>query len=507
MALARFEDFIGGLLQREGGYANNLGGTGEEVNMGITKASYPHLNIRGMTEQQATSIYKRDFWDRLPMEGLSQRAADIAADASVHSGVGFGRELIAGSGGDPDKMLQMRRDKYNRIMENDPSKRQFRRNWMGRVDKFSPSRYSSGGQAGGGQTYDSMPQQQQVQTAQGTAVQEGGQNPGSVQDMLARIEELRPEPLTGMQRMGGAMAEGFANQKPYQGMSAIAGFMNAYGAGQRMNAKEKLANRAYEFKAMSLQRELLKGEKQNEWKKGDEGLLFRTKNDGTLETKQMEGGEKSTSPEWMPDMYGGDPSKYFTQADSIGDGARKALGPFEEGAKHFNTVRATYKANPDTGKWTNSDAIVAVKSLEKLLDPTSIVRGSESAAYEAGASILEKYKRLLQQGAEGGTPLAKAEIDSILTTLNRVYAASLPQAEAIREGWKERGVNRGVIQYGEEGDITRNDAFTIHDWSSPMDLSGVSTEQPNTGVSGTGSPVPIYTPAEQEFIDEVEDDR
>jgi lysozyme family protein len=57
-----FRAAVARVLQREGGYVNHPSDKGGETNFGITKASYPKLNIKKLTREQAVEIYHRDYW-------------------------------------------------------------------------------------------------------------------------------------------------------------------------------------------------------------------------------------------------------------------------------------------------------------------------------------------------------------------------------------------------------------------------------------------------------------
>lgn len=62
--IARF-DAHSAPIDHEGGCVNHPEDPGGETKFGITKRSYPHLNIRDLTLDDARAIYRRDFWDRL----------------------------------------------------------------------------------------------------------------------------------------------------------------------------------------------------------------------------------------------------------------------------------------------------------------------------------------------------------------------------------------------------------------------------------------------------------
>jgi lysozyme family protein len=51
-------------MDAEGGYGNSSSDLGGETNIGISKRSYPHLDIKNLTRETALPIYKSDFWDK-----------------------------------------------------------------------------------------------------------------------------------------------------------------------------------------------------------------------------------------------------------------------------------------------------------------------------------------------------------------------------------------------------------------------------------------------------------
>ncbi|MFZ6773019.1 glycoside hydrolase family 108 protein [Undibacterium sp. SXout7W] len=75
------------VLPAEGGYVNDLRDPGGETKFGISKRTYPNLNISGLTLDDAKRIYKRDFWDVLQLDGAPLSIARHLMDAAVNSGV------------------------------------------------------------------------------------------------------------------------------------------------------------------------------------------------------------------------------------------------------------------------------------------------------------------------------------------------------------------------------------------------------------------------------------
>lgn len=60
--MADFNLAIPVVLKNEGGYVNNPSDPGGETKYGISKASYPYVDIANLTVGQATAIYMKDFW-------------------------------------------------------------------------------------------------------------------------------------------------------------------------------------------------------------------------------------------------------------------------------------------------------------------------------------------------------------------------------------------------------------------------------------------------------------
>lgn len=58
-----FDQAFDRLMGHEGGYVNHPNDPGGETNWGISKRSYPAVDIARLTREQAKTIYRRDFWD------------------------------------------------------------------------------------------------------------------------------------------------------------------------------------------------------------------------------------------------------------------------------------------------------------------------------------------------------------------------------------------------------------------------------------------------------------
>jgi len=83
----KFEKIINTILDHEGNYVNDPLDRGGETKFGISKRSYPDVDIKGLTLEHAKFIYKRDFWDNKQYKNIENLAiATKAFDLSVNMG-------------------------------------------------------------------------------------------------------------------------------------------------------------------------------------------------------------------------------------------------------------------------------------------------------------------------------------------------------------------------------------------------------------------------------------
>jgi lysozyme family protein len=75
------------LMGHEGGYVNHPNDPGGETNWGISKRSYPNVDIKALTRDGAKAIYKRDFWDRIHADEMYDGVAFQALDFAINSGI------------------------------------------------------------------------------------------------------------------------------------------------------------------------------------------------------------------------------------------------------------------------------------------------------------------------------------------------------------------------------------------------------------------------------------
>lgn len=82
-----FTKMIERILGHEGGYVNDPADPGGETNWGISKRSFPTINIKALTRAEAISIYERYFWIPLKAERFDDGVAYQLLDSAVNSGI------------------------------------------------------------------------------------------------------------------------------------------------------------------------------------------------------------------------------------------------------------------------------------------------------------------------------------------------------------------------------------------------------------------------------------
>lgn len=82
-----FDQCFAAVIGAEGGYANNPADPGGETKFGISKRSYPSLDIKSLTLDDAKTIYRNDYWNRVQGDTLPPPLALVVFDSAVNNGV------------------------------------------------------------------------------------------------------------------------------------------------------------------------------------------------------------------------------------------------------------------------------------------------------------------------------------------------------------------------------------------------------------------------------------
>ena len=157
----RFRRAVEVVLEHEGGYVNDPRDPGGETKYGISKRSYPDLDIASLTREDAIAIYHRDWWrrygyDRLQDDAVATKLLDMAVNmgpATAHrllqevlvflgynvavDGIIGPQTIGAANKADPKRLLQALRwkaaERYFRLVEQRPQSRAFLIGWLRRA--------------------------------------------------------------------------------------------------------------------------------------------------------------------------------------------------------------------------------------------------------------------------------------------------------------------------------------------------------------------------------------
>jgi len=83
-----FDQAVAVIFLHEGGYSKNDNDPGGETRWGISKRSYPEVDIYNLTKEQAKEIYERDYWKPLRLYMIDNANACLELfDFSVNAGI------------------------------------------------------------------------------------------------------------------------------------------------------------------------------------------------------------------------------------------------------------------------------------------------------------------------------------------------------------------------------------------------------------------------------------
>lgn len=89
-----FNQAIEIILKHEGGYVFDPDDPGGETKYGISKRSYPDLDIKNLTIGYAKFIYELDYWTKMKCDGLPRNIRLAVFDCAVNQGVYFSSKAL-----------------------------------------------------------------------------------------------------------------------------------------------------------------------------------------------------------------------------------------------------------------------------------------------------------------------------------------------------------------------------------------------------------------------------
>jgi len=153
-----YKIFILKTIQAEGVYSDEKFDDGGETKYGISKKSYPNEDIKNLTLERAIEIYKRDYYDKLPINKIEDiKIAWKLFDMCVNFGILEGTKILQRALGVKDdgiigkitltainnanynelmiKIIKEQVKKYTTIVKNNPNKIKFLNGWIERAFK------------------------------------------------------------------------------------------------------------------------------------------------------------------------------------------------------------------------------------------------------------------------------------------------------------------------------------------------------------------------------------
>lgn len=148
-----FEEAMTFLWEWEGGFVNHPKDPGGATNLGITlqTAKENKLDMDGdgdvdiddikkMTPEAAYTVYKYKYWDAIKAGELPWDLAIVAFDAAVNCGVHRALAWISeaqGTDNPVQRLQELRRSHYGRIISRNPGLAVFKNGWYRRVNELS----------------------------------------------------------------------------------------------------------------------------------------------------------------------------------------------------------------------------------------------------------------------------------------------------------------------------------------------------------------------------------
>jgi lysozyme family protein len=155
--IERHIKIINHVINNEGGYVNNPNDSGGETNFGITKRTYPNLDIENLTRSEAVGIYKKDFWDKYNFDKIrnfdvAQKLFDMSVNMGHKQAVKLLQQAHGGlhvdgimgtitfgeiNQGRPEQLLEKFREKianfYRELVVRNPKNAVFLKGWLKRA--------------------------------------------------------------------------------------------------------------------------------------------------------------------------------------------------------------------------------------------------------------------------------------------------------------------------------------------------------------------------------------
>jgi len=147
-----FEACLDFVFEMEGGFSNDAADRGGATNFGITHEEYykwlkrkglPHKDIRDITKQEASQIYKEQYWDAFDCGSTPEPLNLVLFDTAVQHGKA--RQLYKkaleqspqysnSTANIARTLIEVRRNYYYSLVKQSSSQGKFLKGWLNRMD-------------------------------------------------------------------------------------------------------------------------------------------------------------------------------------------------------------------------------------------------------------------------------------------------------------------------------------------------------------------------------------
>lgn len=180
-----FDSFYDNFLApHEGGFTPS-DGNGQPANFGINQGANPDVSVKDLTPDKAKQLAYDRYWKVSGADKMNPALGAIQADTAFNMGPGAAFQMLQASGGDPQKYLALREQKYKAIAAADPSKATSLPGWLKRNEDLAQYVASNG----------AVPPQQ----FQGQPESQDGGIPPAMQNVLAQIGMYDPDKADALQ--------------------------------------------------------------------------------------------------------------------------------------------------------------------------------------------------------------------------------------------------------------------------------------------------------------------
>ena len=136
-----FDIIIGVILKHEGGYVNDPDDLGGETKYGISKRSFPNVDIKNLTKAEAIELYRHNYYipleiDKFTNMNLALNFMDMAVNAGTNNAKALlkkSKEIQKTSSSDIVTIYKALRVDYYKEVAKLRNNQKFLAGWLNRV--------------------------------------------------------------------------------------------------------------------------------------------------------------------------------------------------------------------------------------------------------------------------------------------------------------------------------------------------------------------------------------